>query len=97
MHHHSKSMGRIEIKKKALDELDFLKGFHQSDIIKESTVFALHDANGEEIGFSIVLVLGSRFLYPNECFDDWKNRFEAEGYEVYIENCKLHVRYRVMY
>lgn len=82
----------------AFDELKALKAELENDVIKEHEMPTLCDVSTcKDTGFAVILTLSTKYDYPSDALDDWKNRFMADDYVVSVRRNQLKVRFNVRY
>ncbi|MBR1526568.1 MAG: hypothetical protein IJ640_07910 [Prevotella sp.] len=83
---------------RAVEVLNTIKAEVNKDAIKGHHIPTLCDLDtGDDIGFSVVLQLSTKYDYPSTLLDSWRERFGADDFLVSVMRNQLHVRFNVHY
>ena len=84
--------------KEAAETLKVIKSELISDVIKDYEIPRLCNLETcKETGFAVILLLSTKYDYPNDLLDDWKKRLKAEDYVIIVKRNQLRVKFNVMY
>lgn len=68
------------------------------DVIKDYEMPKLVNMEtGNDIGFTVILRLNSKYYYTNKVLDMWRDKLHADDYLISARRNKLRVRFLVMY
>lgn len=83
---------------KAIETIKALRREFASDAIKDYEILPLVNRKTlEDVGFAVVLWLNARYDYSDKLLGDWKERFLADGYSVFIDHNRLSVKFFVRF
>ena len=84
--------------KAAAETLKVIKSELISDVIKDYEIPRICNFDtGKETGFAVILLLSTKYDYPNDLLDDWKKRLKAKDYVIIVKRNQLRVKFNVMY
>ena len=78
----------------AAEVLKQIKSEVKEDVIKDYHMPTLCNMEtGQDTGFAIVITLNTKYGYTNTVLNDWKTRFEADEYVIYVKRGQLQVKF----
>lgn len=86
-------MDHKEIIEKAIKEITSIPRYN-FDVITESNIHPLTDANEKEFGYCVIFHLNQKYGYTEATINEWKNILGASDYYISASNNKLSIYFK---
>lgn len=85
-------------KKQAYEVICALKEEYADGVIKDHMMpWLVNIKSGEQTGFAVIIQLANKYEYTDDVLNDWKQRFQADGYSVTAKHNQLLMKFSIHY